>query len=300
MVDSARTIDAADPGWTIPGADTGDELDELARAFNELLSRLHLAYERQRAFSGDASHQLRTPLTSLIGQIEVALRRERSSEEYRRVLGLVRGQAGNLARIVEALLFLGRADAEAGLPDTETLDLAAWTAMHVAQHTIAGSIQLDLAEGLPNVHAHPALLGELVDNLLDNAAKYGDPDAPIVVRLRDERDTVALSVEDRGPGIDPADLPRVFEPFFRSERARRLGRPGVGLGLAVARRIAAALGGTIGVDSELGRGCRFTLSLPKAREATPISDVETALSSAGESGPTHALAEAGQTATDRR
>ncbi len=276
MVESARTIDAADPGWTIPEADTDDELDELARAFNGLLARLRVAYERQRRFSGDASHQLRTPLTALVGQIDVALRRDRPAEEYRRVLGLVRGQAGNLARIVEALLFLGRADAEAGLPDAETLDLAAWIAMHVARHPLAGSIQLVLAEGPLNVHAHPALLGELVDNLVDNAAKYGDPGAPIVVRLRDDGQTAALSVEDRGPGIDPADLPRVFEPFFRSDRARRLGRPGVGLGLAVAKRIAGALGGMIGVESEAGRGCRFTLSLPKAREATPITDVRAA------------------------
>jgi signal transduction histidine kinase len=188
------------------------------------------------------------------------------------VLGLVRGQAGNLARIVEALLFLGRADAEAGLPDTETLDLAGWIAVHVAEHGYAGSIQLDHTDGPLTVLAHPALLGELVDNLLDNAAKYGDPGAPIVVRLRDQGESAALSVEDRGPGIDPADLARVFEPFFRSDRARRLGRPGVGLGLAVAKRIATALGGTIGVESEPGRGCRFILSLPKAREATLISD----------------------------
>ncbi len=274
MVESARTIDAADPGWTIPQAGTGDELDELARAFNDLLGRLRVAYERQRRFSGDASHQLRTPLTALVGQIDVALRRDRPPEEYRRVLGLVRGQAGNLARIVEALLFLGRADAEAGLPDAETLDLAAWVAAHVAEHVHAGSIQLDLTDGPLTVLAHPALLGELVDNLLDNAAKYGDPGAPIVVRLRDRGESAALSVEDRGPGIDPADLPRVFEPFFRSAHARRLGRPGVGLGLAVVRRVATALGGTIGVESEPGRGCRFTLTLPKARGATPISEVE--------------------------
>ncbi len=275
MVDSARTLDASDPGWSLPEAGTGDELDELSRAFNDLLARLRVAFERQRRFSGDASHQLRTPLTALVGQIDVALRRDRPPEEYRRVLGLVRGQAGNLARIVEALLFLGRADAEAGLPDSEPLDLTAWAAGHVAEHPSVASIRLDLPEGGGplTVRAHAALLGQLVDNLLDNAAKYGDPGAPVVVRLVDDGGTASLSVEDRGPGIDPADLPRVFEPFFRSERARRLGRPGVGLGLAVAKRIAAALGGTIEVESTAGRGCRFTVSLPKAVGATPLPDV---------------------------
>ncbi len=245
MVDSARTLDAADPGWSLPEAGTGDESStKLGRAFNDLLARLRVAFERQRRVSGDASHPLRTPLTALVGQIDVALRRERSPEEYRRVLGLVRGQAGNLARIVEALLFLGRADAEAGLPDTETLDLTAWVAGHIADHPSGAEIRLDLPEGgRPlKVRAHAALLGQLVDNLLGNAAKYGDLGAPVVVRLVDDGAVAALSVEDRGPGIDPADLPRIFEPFFRAERARRLGRPGVGLGLAVAKRIAAAAG----------------------------------------------------------
>ncbi len=280
MVESARTLDAADPGWSLAEAGTGDELDDLGRAFNDLLARLHVAYERQRRFTGDASHQLRTPLT-------VAHRPDRRRPASRaaargvspRARPRCRGQAGNLARIVEALLFLGRADAEAGLPDVETLDLAAWIAAHVAQHA-HGRVRFGstTTDGPLSVRAHPALLGELVDNLLDNAAKYGDAGAPIIVRLRDEGEVAALSVEDRGPGIDPAELPRVFEPFFRSAQARRLGRPGVGLGLAVARRIATALGGTIGVESEPGRGCRFTLALPKARQATPISDVETACS----------------------
>ena len=84
VVESARGLDAADPGWCLAEAGTGDELDVLGRAFNDLLARLHVAYERQRRFSGDASHQLRTPLTVLIGQLQVALRYDRSGEEYRR------------------------------------------------------------------------------------------------------------------------------------------------------------------------------------------------------------------------
>ena len=132
MVASARDLNAADPGWCLEQAGTGDELDELGRAFNDLLSRLHVAYERQRRFSSDASHQLRTPLTILIGQIEVALRQERSGEEYRRILGSALGRAVQLGQIVEALLFLGRADADAQLPDGEPLDLDRWVAEHLA------------------------------------------------------------------------------------------------------------------------------------------------------------------------
>ena len=103
----------------------------------------------------------------------------------------------------------------------------------------------------------------MLDNLLENACKYSDPGTPIVVRTWFEPDAVALAVEDRGCGLTPDDCPRVFEPFYRAESSRRLGRAGVGLGLAVARRIAAAHRGTISVESEPGRGSRFVVRLPR-------------------------------------
>ena len=274
MVESARELDATDSGWSIPTAGTGDELDELGRAFNDLLGRLRVAFERQRRFSGDASHQLRTPLTALIGQIEVALRRERPPDEYRRVLGLLRGQAGGLVRIVESLLFLARADADAGLPDSAPLDLALWLSEHLDGHPLADSITFG-ATGPAWIRAHPALLGQMLDNLLENAAKYGPPGGPILITLAIEPESVRLSVEDSGPGIDPADLPRIFEPFFRSDQARRDGRQGVGLGLSVVQRIATAFDGSIAVESEAGRGCRFLVRLPRIERGDAVLCVET-------------------------
>ena len=266
---SARGLDAADAGWSLPPAGTGDELDVLVDAFNDLLGRLRVAYERQGRFAADASHQLRTPLTALIGQIEVALRRDRSEAEYRRVLGLVRGQAGGLARIVEALLFLGRADADAGLPESTPTDLAAWAVAHLDAHP---GVAIDLDGVSPDgawARVHPPLMGQLVDNLLDNSAKYGRPDGAIVVRVASDAEAVTLSVEDEGRGIAPADLGRIFEPFFRSATTRRLGRPGVGLGLAVVHRIATAFGATIRAESEPGVGSRFVLRCPRC--ASPAS-----------------------------
>ena len=265
MVASARGLDAADAGWCLDEAGTGDELDDLGRAFNDLLARLHVAYERQRRFSGDASHQLRTPLTVLIGQIEVALRHERSGEEYRRVLGSALGRAVQLGRIVEALMFLGRAEAEARLPECEPMELDRWVAEH-----LAGRTRRDRRRGRPSralngdgawVRAHPPLLGQLLDNLLDNAAKHGRPGTPILVETSREGGVAVLAVEDAGPGIAPEDLPHVFEPFYRSAQARRQGASGVGLGLAVVHRIAAAFGGYVSVRSEPGQGCRFEVRL---------------------------------------
>ena len=104
----------------------GDELQDLGESFNDLLARLHEAFERQRRFTGDASHQLRTPLAAMLGQVDVALRRDRPGEDYRRVLTLVRDKTLHLSQIVEMLLFLARADAEAETPGSEEVDLAAW------------------------------------------------------------------------------------------------------------------------------------------------------------------------------
>ncbi len=257
MVASARGLDAGDPGWCLDEAGTGDELDELGRAFNELLSRLHVAYERQRRFSGDASHQLRTPLTVLIGQIEVALRQERSGEEYRRILASALGRAVQLGRIVEALMFLARAEADAPLPECEPMDLDRWLAEHLASRSEAEVIHLDLHGDGARARAHPALLGQLLDNLLDNARTHGGPGTPIRVETSREGDMLVLAVEDAGPGIPTEDIPHIFEPFYRSAQARRRGTSGVGLGLAVARRIAVAFGGTLNVRSRPGKGGSF-------------------------------------------
>jgi heavy metal sensor kinase len=266
MADAARTMTAADLDHRLPVTATGDELADLGRAFNALLDRVREAFERQRNFTAEASHQLRTPLAAVLGQVDVALRRDRDGEEYKRVLGAVRGQADRLGKVVEALLFLARADAEAGLPARERVDLGAWVPEHVraawAGHPRADDVRVDAAPASAAVH--PVLLGELVDVLVDNALKYSPPGTPVAVRVASTAGGTEVSVEDAGAGLNGEDAARVFEPFVRSADARRRGIDGLGLGLAVAKRIAAAHGGTLGVASTPGRGSRFTLHLPAA------------------------------------
>jgi signal transduction histidine kinase len=273
MAESARTRFFDDCRLPSPG--TGDELEDFARSFNGLLDRLHVALQRQKQFTGQASHQLRTPLAALIAAVEVARRRPRYAEELGRVLDRVHGDAVRLWKVVEALLFLARADAEAGLPDLERLDLAAWAADHLrawSDHERAADLSFEGPDGGPLwTRAHRPLLGQLLDNLLENACKYSGSGTPIIIRAWCESGAVALAVEDRGCGIPAEDLPRVFESFYRGTPARRLGRAGAGLGLAVARRIAAAHGGTITADSEPGRGSRFVLRLPHAAGVAPAA-----------------------------
>ena len=226
------------------------------------------AFERQRTFTAEASHQLRTPLAALLGQVDVALRRDRDADEYRRVLGAVRGQADRLGKVVEALLFLARADAEAELPGLIVVDLASWAHDHLRRwsdhprgHDLRGEGD---GHGPLWARVHPALLAQALDNLLENACKYSRPGTPVLVRWWREAGAACLAVEDRGDGIAPQDLPHVFEPFFRSAEARRQGRAGSGLGLSVAQRIATSLGGVLIVRSELGRGSGFVIRLPES------------------------------------
>jgi two-component system, OmpR family, sensor kinase len=267
MADAARDINADDWRARLPAPATGDELEDLARAFNDLLNRLEESFERQRRFTGDASHQLRTPLTAMLGQLDVALLRERSPDEYRRAIESVQSQAHRLGQIVETQLFLARADAEALGPQLEAVDLATWLREHLETwrgHPRWPDFDCELAEGQRTmVRTHPLLLAQLLDNVLDNAAKYSPAGTPIRTRVSAAETTVEWSVEDSGSGIAPEDLPHIFEPFYRSEEARRRGIIGAGLGLAVAQRIATALGGAIRAEAPRDCGARFTCRLPK-------------------------------------
>ena len=273
MAAKAREIKAADFQERLPAATGRDELHDLATAFNDLLDRLQDSFERQRRFSGEASHQLRTPLAAMLGQLEVALRRERPVEEYQRVLTTVHEQAQQLKRIVESLLFLARADSEAPLPDRERVDLSQWLPEHLrswSQHGRFPDIVVDSSRaGSFHVRAHPVLLGELVNILLDNACKYSAAATRISLHLSDTADAVCLQVEDHGPGIDAADLPQLFRPFFRAAAARERNVDGVGLGLTIARRLAESQGGSLFVSSRSGEGSCFALLLP-AESSLPV------------------------------
>jgi signal transduction histidine kinase len=276
MARSARDMNVDDLGCRLPILATGDELENLGRDFNSLLDRLQESLQRQKRFTGDASHQLRTPLTAILGQIEVALRRQRPPEEYRRVLDIIHHKAERLRRIVESLLFLSRADTEACLPDRERIRLGDWLSEQLrswSDNPRAQDIILDAgAAGDSQVEVQPALLRELVDILVDNACKYSLPETPIVIRLRLEESIVCLEVEDQGCGVAEAELPYLFTPFFRSAESRRRGIDGVGLGLSIASRLAHTFGGVLTVMSHVGQGSCFTLRLPRVETKEDHTD----------------------------
>lgn len=267
MAADARAADPADPDRRIATPAGGDELTDLAAAFNGLLDRLNESVQRQGRFTGDASHQLRTPLAALLGQVEIALRRERTADEYRRALTAAHSQGVHLQRIVEALLYLARADAEAAAPGRERLDLAEWLPAHLAtrsDHPRVRDVRVVGTEKSIPVACHPVLLGEIVNILLDNACRYSPAGSAVTLTLSLADGSARLEVADRGPGIAADDLRRLFTPFFRTRDALRANRGGVGLGLCIARRLAQALGGAVDATSRPGDGSRFFVTLPVA------------------------------------
>jgi heavy metal sensor kinase len=294
MAVAASEIGAEDLAHRLPTIESNDELGQLNRAFNGLLDRLQESFERQRRFTGEASHQLRTPLAGILGQIEVALRRERPIEEYQRVLATVHQRGSHLNKIVESLLFLSRANADAALASSEKLCVNSWLPERIeswSDNERAADIVLRLnATQDCCVLAQPALLGELLDILIDNACKYSPAGSPIQIALDRDAETVRIEIQDQGCGISADDLPHLFTPFFRAEESRRRGIEGSGLGLSIARRLARVFQGELSVDSHPGRGSLFVLRLPAAQPST--GDVHSPPPSSGPAEyqplPTHA------------
>ncbi len=226
--------------------------------------------ERQRRFAAAASHELRTPLTVLQGALEVALLRERTPDEYKKILQGAATEAERMGLLISDLLAVARAESDAETLMLEPLDLreVAWAAVEGARPLAARkgqALDVDLDTALP-ARGDKVKLRQALANLLDNAVAYTPEGGSIRLTGRRERGQAALSVRDTGPGVAPRHLPHLFEPFYRADPARGGGTGHVGLGLALAAWIAQAHGGYLSVESREGAGSTFTLSLSLRRE----------------------------------
>lgn len=246
----------------VPGSD--DEVARLARTMNEMLARLQEASERQQRFVGDASHELRSPLTRMRAELDVDLSHP-STADHEATHRSVLEEVGNLERLVDDLLHLARAE-PTGVPGRfdVVVDLAALVEREARRQEGAGQ-EIDTRGLTPAVvHGDPAQLARMVRNLADNASRHATN------RMRFETDqhddVVALIVSDDGPGVPEADRDRVFERFARLDEARSSASGGTGLGLAIVRDIVVRHGGTIRVDSSDDGGARFVVLFPRIAE----------------------------------
>jgi two-component system sensor histidine kinase MprB len=246
-----------------------DELSRLAETFNAMLESLDEAARRQRQLVQDASHELRTPLTSLRTNIEVLASPDATlpPEEREQLLEDVVDQLGEMTALIAELTELARGEEQQVALEEVRLDLVAEEAIRrTARNHPDVPIEADLDPS--TVVGMPASLERAIANLLDNAAKWSPPGAPVEVTLSGGE----LTVRDRGPGIADADLPHVFERFYRATSARSM--PGSGLGLAIVRQVAEAHGGTVVAENAPDGGTlvRLRLGERNGTRPTPIGD----------------------------
>lgn len=270
MAARAQTITADRLEERLPIENPDDELGRLGTVFNHTLARLGRSFELLRRFTADAAHELRTPLTALRSVGEVALREPRSDQAYREVIGSMLEESDRLGRLVETLLILSRGDDGRVELRAHRLDLGEFARATAEDLDVLADEkdQRIVIEAEPDVYtqADPRILRQAVSNILDNAIRHSPRGARIRVGVRRtvrERNAEAvLEVADEGPGIPAEHLRRIFERFYRVDKARSREQGGVGLGLSIAQWAVRANGGSIEVESQLGEGSTFRIRLP--------------------------------------
>ena len=269
MVERTRLLSAKSLSERLPVANPDDELGELATVFNGTLQQLESSFAELKRFSADVSHELRTPLTAMRAVGEVALRESNPAILYD-ALGSMLEEVRKMNQLIDRLLLLARADdeempvhLEAGPLRTllaEVTDSLALVAQEKQQQ-----IELDCPDHLLAIF-DPALLRLALLNLIQNAIRYSSPAKPIMLRAFRGENTVIIEVADQGPGISPEHRQKVFERFYRVDKARSRADGGAGLGLAIVKWSMERMGGGVELKSEVGKGSTFRLSL---REVGP-------------------------------
>jgi two-component system, OmpR family, sensor kinase len=278
--DAAGIQEAQDLSRRVAVPRTGDEVADLGQTFNGMLGRLETVFEAQRRFIADASHELRTPLTAIRGNADLLRQHGERMEDGERaeVLDDMATEAERMSRLISDLLVLARAQAgEQPHPAAVRFDEAVDGAVRAARGLARGHDIIYFPASDPFlVMGDPDRLKQLALILLDNAIKYTPPEGHIWVVVRQDRAAVELRVMDDGPGIPAERLPHLFDRFYRGGTfARGRDDGGAGLGLAIAREIAQGYGGTIAVESTVGRGTAFTVQFPLLTPITPIHPADT-------------------------
>jgi heavy metal sensor kinase len=243
-----------------------DELGRLASTLNQMMERLEGAVDRQRQFTADASHELRTPLSVIEAESTLALRKERTGDDYRKSLESISQETAYISAMIDKLLFLARSDA-----GKEQLNLEEVNLMEILDQ-LASDIDVLCQEKGLQFHLGPLeklvargdriRLKQLFRNLLENAVRYTPSGGSISVSAVRQGKTAMIAVRDTGIGIPEEHLPHIFERFYRADKARSRADGGAGLGLSICQHIAEVHGGRIEVESRVGEGSTFSVFLP--------------------------------------
>jgi heavy metal sensor kinase len=280
LVRTARAISGANLSGRLEELNTGDELQRLSDTLNEMLDRIETAFLRITQFTADASHELRTPISLVRTEAELALRRSRGDAEYREALRHILIEAERTTSLIEQLLSLARADS-----GRETLNLQPVDLPEILREVMEGWRQVatvrnlqfsaSIEEGELSVLGDETALRRVVDILLDNAFKYTPSPGTVNLALEQKGENAVITVRDSGVGIAEAEQDKIFERFYRVDKARSRALGGAGLGLAIARWIVSQHRGSVVVESSMGKGSTFRIELPLApapvKRALPVA-----------------------------
>jgi heavy metal sensor kinase len=263
------TVNNLDARITVPVAH--DDIGQLASTINGMLDRLSLSFQKTTQFTADASHELRTPLTIMQGELEIALRGERSTEEYIDTLGSSLEEVERMSKIVNDLLLLSKSDMGQELTAQDPVDLEILLdsllppfKLMAAEQNIKLSSSI---ESVATVFGDQLRLRQLLVNLLTNAIRYTPAGGQVNLSLKNVDSGVEIAVADTGIGIPEEDIARIFDRFYRADKARSRQYGGSGLGLSIVKSIVDSHGGTIKVDSVVDEGSVFKVTLPVTKDS---------------------------------
>ncbi len=246
-----------------------DELHRLADDFNMMFERLDDAFQSERQFTSDASHELRTPVAVISAQCEYALEEERSTEEYEEALTVIRRQSKKMSKLISDMLDVTRLEMNSDRYTLEDIDLSELVSSSCFDMALIARNGIELTSEIDDgIHmtANYALMTRLLANLVGNAYRYGKENGHISVSLHKDNNVITLSVGDDGIGIAEDELDKIFMRFYQSDNSRS--GEGSGLGLSMVREIAQFHGGTVRVESELGKGSVFICTFPLKSDNT--------------------------------
>lgn len=266
IVGAAKKITAENLSHRIEPIGSKDEIGELAKTFNDMISRIERSFKQIKQFSSDTSHELKTPLAAIRGEIEVALRKERERGEYKKILKSALEEIDKLQKIIDSLLLLAQMDSQNikfSFKEIQLDEILLEAFEEIATLAKKKSLSLILKRvDQVGIKGDETLIKRLFVNLIDNAIKYTQEGGKVEIALKKEGDSVRFTVEDTGIGIPPNKTPYIFDRFYRVDKARSRETGGCGLGLALAKWIAETHKGKIEVKSKVGEGSTFIVFLP--------------------------------------
>lgn len=246
----------------------GDELHQLVGTFNRMFDRLEANFEAERHFTSDASHELRTPVSTILAQCEYAFENASGEQELYEVIGAIQKQGYRMTHLIESLLQFTRMEQRTETVALETINLSRLVLSVCNEQKGVSEKNITLTENIqPDIQmkADMSLISRMLENLLRNACRYGKENGHIRVGLKGANDEIILSVSDDGIGIAQEELPKIWNRFYRVEKSRSLAKgAGLGLGLAMVKQIAELHGGSVEAKSVLGQGSVFTVRFTKS------------------------------------